>query len=286
MTSFSEAASDTFTADHAASTAAAAGPLLLNLQGVDLGYAHHARRNASLVAHLENHGPLNTEFDEGFKVRGYVYAIEFDSGWIKLGYTTDPLTRINKHVKGLCKTQSFKINRLWLSVPTLYPMKFEDQLRGQALRASDGRHLTRKTTTSQGESETFYGLDFDEIVSYACELKYMPVTPDGAIAALAERRQYQYEFDVRQALYAHLREHHSFDGFSLPTTRFDGPSMSTAPLTDLDLDDTAGLVDLLDRGVVPWRALLPAQPEPKPPTKSGLLPRLAEKLTRLTRRLI
>ncbi|NKS67190.1 hypothetical protein GS461_17250 [Rhodococcus hoagii] len=72
---------------------------------------------------------------------------------------------------------------MWLSIPTLYPMRFESQLQGQGLFSSDGRNLTRKTTTSQGESEAFYDVDFDEMVSFAGELEYMPVTPDGAIAA-------------------------------------------------------------------------------------------------------
>lgn len=91
--------------DHtkAKAKAAAASPLLPNLHGVDLGYVHHARRNAALVELLENRGPLDIQCDEGFKVRGYVYAIGFDSHWIKLDYTTARLIRVDKHVKGHVK---------------------------------------------------------------------------------------------------------------------------------------------------------------------------------------
>ncbi|NHE67793.1 GIY-YIG nuclease family protein [Rhodococcus sp. D-46] len=274
---------DTFETDCAAIRAAAAGPILLNLQGVDLGYAHGARFGTTLVEKLKTHERLDIASDEGFKIRGYIYLIEFDSGWIKLGYTTDPLTRINKHVKGLCRVHSLRINQLWLSVPTLYPMKVEDELRQHAVK-SDGRRVDRKTEDKMGEGETFDGLDFDTMVNAAGQLEYTPVTAENIAVALAERRNYQYEFDIRHAIYPHLREHRSLDGFVVPITRFDGPSISKAPLTEWDLTTVDGLTHLLDTGIINWRAYLADEPEPvaaiEVPQRVGLIARVVRMFRR------
>ncbi|WMN01886.1 GIY-YIG nuclease family protein [Rhodococcus erythropolis] len=252
---FTVSTSTDFEADYAAERATAAGPLLLNLQGVDLGYDHGARHGTTMATLLESHQPLDVSSDEGFKIRGYIYLIEFDGGAIKYGYTSDLHTRINTHVKKLCRTHSFKITRLWVSVPTINPTEVEFLLRKHARRWSDGRRLERLTPNGQGETEVGYDMDFDAMVSVARRLLYTPVTPVNTAAALTKRRQSKYSSLIRHALYRHLSATGSLNEFSLPTTPFDGPTVSKAPLTYFDLTTTDGLASLLDAGLLPWRHL-------------------------------
>lgn len=253
---FTVSTSTDFETDYAAERATEAGPLLLNLQGVDLGYGHGARHGTTMATFLESHQPLDISSDEGFKIRGYIYLIEFDDGAIKYGYTADLHKRINTHVKKLCRTHSFKITRLWVSVPTIDPTDIEYRLRTHTRRWSDGQRLERLTTNGQGETEIAYDMDFDAMVSVARRLPYTPVTPANTAAALAKRRQSKYARLIRHALYRHLSATGSLNEFSLPSTRFDSPSASRAPLTYFDLTTTAGLASLLDTGLLPWRHLI------------------------------
>ncbi|REK78049.1 hypothetical protein DVG80_32595 [Rhodococcus erythropolis] len=234
---------DTFETDFAAIRAAAAGPILLNLHGVDLGYAYDARRGTTLAEKLITHGRLDTDNDEGYKIRGYVYLIEFDDGAIKYGFTADPVFRINKHVKGLCSAHSLKINRLWLSVPTLNPQEVESKFRQHSERWSDGTKLERQSA-SLGESEVAYDMDFDAMLTVARRLAYMPITKENTNAVLAERRRNEYTIIIRTAVDKWLREHGGLDGFVLPVTKFDGPTTCRAPLSYFDLTTTDGLWEL------------------------------------------
>lgn len=234
---------DTFETDFAAIRAAAAGPILLNLQGVDLGYAYGARHGIALTEKLRAHGRLDTDNDEGYKIRGYLYLIEFDNGAIKYGFTADPISRINKHVKGLCSVHSLKINRLWLSVPTLLPQEVESKFRQHSTRWSDGTKLERQSA-SLGESEVAYDMDFDAMLTVARRLAYTPITKENTNAVLAERRRNEYTIIIRTAVDKWLRENGDLDGFVLPVTKFDGPTTCRAPLSYFDLTTTDGLWEL------------------------------------------
>ncbi|WP_124396564.1 GIY-YIG nuclease family protein [Rhodococcus wratislaviensis] len=72
------------------------------------------------------HRPLNTWDDEGYEIRGYVYIIEFDSGWVKAGKTENPQQRLHTLAAHFYRNHDgVKINRMWLSIPVINPLKTE-----------------------------------------------------------------------------------------------------------------------------------------------------------------
>ncbi|WP_020109763.1 hypothetical protein [Nocardia sp. 348MFTsu5.1] len=236
--------------DEAARTATEAGELLLDLRDIELGYASGTKQNPVLAGLLARHQALNTWDDEDFIIRGYLYLIEFDSGWIKTGYTANsPLVRFTSHVTGLYRTHGFKITRIWLSIPVIKPRRMEYELERGARRRSDRTRLKVIDSKCVGESEMHHGLGFDEMVAFARTIPIKPVTPENVVAELSECRKDKYESRVRRRLLAHLQTGGSWKDFELPdVSDFDEPSLSSAPLTDLDFTKRDDLEELLRRG--------------------------------------
>lgn len=236
--------------DSAALRAIEAGPLMLDLRSVELGYEYRSPYSTTLRELFTRHGGLNIWDDEGFQIRGYLYLIEFESGWVKVGWTVDPLDRLHKHAAHFYREHNgMKITRMWVSIPVLNPRNVESSLLSHAHRLSCGPRFPRCTdTANHGESEMYSGLDFEEMVGVTSDLEVVPVTHEAAVHTIGLRRQNRYERQVARALVKHLRETQMHDAFAVPDPEnIIFPSASTAPLTDLDLTTKEGLQRLLIR---------------------------------------
>ncbi|WP_213571516.1 hypothetical protein [Rhodococcus sp. USK13] len=257
--------------DLSALRAVEAGPLMLDLRSVELGYEYRSPYSATLNELFSSHGGLYIWDDEGFQIRGYLYVIQFDSGWVKVGWTVDPGDRLHKHAAHFYREHDgMKITRMWVSIPVLNPRNVESSLLSHARQLGDGQRFPRCTDTAKhGESEMYSGLDFEEMVGVASDLEVIPVTHEAAVHTIGLRRQTRYERQVVRALVKHLQGTQMHDGFAVPEPEnIICPSASTAPLTDLDLTTREDLRRLLIRYKVghldPETQVTPNEQDPSP----------------------
>lgn len=115
---------------------------------------------------------------------GYLYVIEFDSGWVKVGLTTNWQSRRATHVREYGRRYGWEMARPpWKSccVSNERPetgrrsdlARIEARLIREARRTSDGRKLNPfvrghgRDRSRPSETETFHGCSFDYLIAYA-----------------------------------------------------------------------------------------------------------------------
>jgi hypothetical protein len=110
------------------------------------------------------------------KYGGYVYAIQFDNGTVKVGATSNPRARVSSH-EAQAEGFGIAISDRWLS--PLHDAIYETEKRLIALAAGLGGRVIRR--------EFFAGIDFDALVSQASRLSFPPVDIQAAKAREASR---------------------------------------------------------------------------------------------------
>lgn len=125
---------------------------------------------------------LVLEVDQAQPQPGVLYVIELDSGWIKVGRTTNWRRRRSDHARTY-RAYGWTIIREWQSVPvsnrSADPKRTPDleaierQLIKEAHRTSDGSKLNPwldgvgRDKSKRAETETFCGCDFGYLTAYA-----------------------------------------------------------------------------------------------------------------------
>lgn len=167
------------------------GHLVIEANGVDLGYGRGARVSEALRNALAGHPDLGPIFwadeakpdgERGYTfLRGYLYLVEFDTGdgpRVKPGATQAPLARISRHIKYWHK-YGWRISRIWVSPAHLGTDATERAL-AWAIRQAGGRAETGSPGRGgNGESEVLSGVGFDRCVDLAYGLALEPVTEAG-----------------------------------------------------------------------------------------------------------
>ena len=98
---------------------------------------------------------------------GYVYILEFSSGRVKVGFTTNLKARLSNHAT-TAKAYGASISRTWMS-PHHEEARTNEKLMLAMCRATDG---------VEAEGEYFAGLSWDAVVAYAeTELCITEVAP-------------------------------------------------------------------------------------------------------------
>lgn len=237
--------------DCAAASALAAGPLRVDLRDVELGYEHRVRASPVVKDLFAEHQELDNGVDECYEIRGYLYVIEFDDGWLKLGCSRNPMDRLVRNAKSYYRYHGgMRVTRMWVSIPHLSPKRSERRMTGLATRCGGVNNFPRRETGEKhGESEMYFGLNFDDFTKMADELLSLdPLTAESAERELGARRKKHYERAVRVVAMKYWDTYGTFEGFVVPEpTMLYSPTQSTAPLTDLDLTTHNGLVALITR---------------------------------------
>lgn len=186
---------------------------------------------------------LRTAEDGNLELRGYLYIIQLDQGWVKVGTTSEPGKRIAGQTRSYRNKHGLTLLRVWYSTPTLEPRQVEDHLKLWARTHSDALELPRPRKGSSGESETFHGIEFNDAVAFARTLDYAPIDDRIAFEAVRlKRRKRNYEKRVWPTLSKHIKTHRTFEGFELPVF----PNYEdTKGLTDLDLATREGLIEFV-----------------------------------------
>ncbi|MGV9869641.1 hypothetical protein [Rhodococcus koreensis] len=237
--------------DCAAEAALAAGPLRIDVRDMELGYGPRMRTSPLVADLFINHDELDNYVDEGYEIRGYLYAIEFDNGWLKLGCTRQPMARLVIHARNYYRFHGgMRVTRMWVSIPHLSPKRSERRLSSLAARCGAVNNFPRRETGEKhGESEMYFGLNFDDFTKMADELLSLePFTAESAERELGARRKKHYERAVRVVAIKYWDTYGTFERFVVPEPdMLYSPTQSTAPLTDVDLTTHNGLVALITR---------------------------------------
>jgi hypothetical protein len=114
---------------------------------------------------------------------GHLYVIEFDSGWVKVGKTSDWRTRLATHRREYRRWYGWSVVDQWYSC--LVNDIHDDRMRSSDLRRIERRLLRYAGSTSDGhrldpsayvvgddkprraETELFHGCDFGTLCAYA-----------------------------------------------------------------------------------------------------------------------
>jgi hypothetical protein len=87
---------------------------------------------------------------------GYVYVIEFNSGTVKVGHTSNPQTRV-KLVAGAARPHGVAVTRQWISQPHRSSKRNEEQLLA----------FCRSRGTSLNEGDFFAEINAADVVTFA-----------------------------------------------------------------------------------------------------------------------
>ncbi|HWB36857.1 MAG TPA: hypothetical protein VHA75_12605 [Rugosimonospora sp.] len=102
---------------------------------------------------------------------GYLYAIEFTDGMVKVGTTSEPIKRIGSHAR-MGSRFGVGVGRVWISPPHADNFKTEAELVFVASRLASGvRHR-----------EYFTGCQFDLLVGQARQISFPPIDAEASQA--------------------------------------------------------------------------------------------------------